>query len=525
MKKPWLALLFLALAILACSRPGNQEVLYVTATFPGGERVLHETPTPSSPTETPIQPTPNPTRVAQVVPIEQGGTYTVKPGDTLAQIATAAGTTLETLMQTNGILNPDLLEVGQVLTIPDMANAPVVEAPPTGGTDMKLLPDSEVVYGPTAADFDVREYVKLKNGFLRAYSDERNGEYVTGVELLYEVSTTYSINPRLLLALLEYRGQWLSEPTVSEDSQTYPMGLVDANRAGLYNQLLDAANALNAGYYGWKYRGLTTITFADGRSVEIAPNLNPGTAAVQYFFSRSNTLEGWTQDVSEGGFFQVYLAMFGDPFASAYEPMIPSDLSQPSLTFPFGKGETWYFTGGPHGGYNTGSAWSSVDFAPPNPPDSLIAEQGYCYVSPYYVTAAAPGVIARSGNGFIILDLDFDGNEHTGWTLVYLHINDDENLVKPGTRVETGDRLGKPSCQGGFSSATHLHFGRRYNGEWIPVDCFNCGSDTPHALFVLDGWTVRGYENQEYQGYMEGQNGDMRRAEQGREDPINQVNW
>ncbi|HLA43287.1 MAG TPA: M23 family metallopeptidase, partial [Aggregatilineales bacterium] len=310
-----------------------------------------------------------------------------------------------------------------------------------------------------------------------------------------------------------------------EESQQYPMGLLNVGRVGLYDQLLDAANALNAGYYGWKYRGLASITFADGRTVTMAPDLNPGTAAVQFFLAQYNNYEAWLRDVSDSGFFQLYLSMFGDPFIKAFEPLIPQNLSQPILTFPFTAGETWYFTGGPHGGYNTGSAWASIDFAPPAPPDSLLSEQGYCYISPYWVTALAPGVIARSGKGYVILDVDFDGNESTGWTFVYLHIADDADLVQPGTVVQTGDRLGHPSCTGGFSSATHLHFGRRYNGEWIPVDCFNCSSELPHALFVMSGWTVSGYENAEYQGFMENAEGGFRRAEQGRDDPINELRY
>ena len=33
------------------------------------------------------------------------------------------------------------------------------------------------------------------------------------------------------------------------------MGIVKAGREGLLRQMLDAADALNYGYYGWKYRG------------------------------------------------------------------------------------------------------------------------------------------------------------------------------------------------------------------------------------------------------------------------------
>lgn len=545
---PHVPAILLFTAIMACARPGQTEIIYVTATFPGGERVIHGSPTPNDPTATPIQPSPNPTRsnTAGVVALDipdvpeaqsGGGTYTVKAGDTLAIIANSAGTTVEALLAANNLSNPDLLFVGQLLTIPEAQ--PTVDALPTqvasiatpnspagvGGVSMKLIPDSELVYGPTVANFDLRAYLKLKNGFLRAYSDEIDGEYVAGIELIDEVAKNYSVNPRLLLALLEYRGGWIESATVSDQAQSYPYGLLSPGRTGLYMQVLDAANALSAGYYGWKYRGLNTITFGDGRSVTLSPELNPGTAALQYFFALYSTLEQWTIDVGPNGFFQTYLSMFGDPFISAYEPILPLNLTQPTLTFPFSANETWYFTGGPHGGYNTGSAWASIDFAPPAPPDSLLASQGFCYISPYWVTAVAAGVIARSGKGFVILDLDFDGNEYTGWTIVYLHIADNEDLVAEGTQVQVGDRLGHPSCTGGFSSATHLHFGRRYNGEWIPVDCFDCPQGTPAVPMILSGWTVSGFQNQEYQGTMTDATGGFRRAEQGRDDPINEVRY
>lgn len=541
-KLRWLLpLVMLLLAILACSRPGKEQIIYVTATFPGGERVLTGSPTPGDPTDTPIQPTPNPTRsnvqagvtVNEEIVVAEDGTYTVQRGDTLAIIAASLGVSIEDLIAVNGLINPDRIEVGQVLIVPtesvtaDVAEVatPIPTSLPQTGPDFKIVPDSEVVFSPTASDFNVTSYIKLKEGFIRAYSEEIGEQYVLGVEVIAEVASNYSINPRLLLALLEYRGGWLTEAIPDQQAQEFPYGLYNAGRTGLYRQTLDAANAINAGYYGWKYRGLTTITFDDGRTVTMAPDLNPGTAAVQYFLSRFNTLEQWQQDVGENGFFQLYLSMFGDPFRSAIEPLVPQNLTQPVLSFPFPADETWYFTGGPHGGYNNGSAWASIDFAPPAPPDDLIASQGFCYISPFWVTAVAPGVIARSGGGYVILDLDFDGNEHTGWTIVYLHISDDADLIAPGTTVSTGDRLGHPSCEGGFSSATHLHFGRRYNGEWMPIDCFACPPEVAHAPMVLSGWTVKGIQNAEYQGTMEDGNGGFRRAEQGREDPINQLRY
>lgn len=46
------------------------------------------------------------------------GTYTVQAGDTLFKIATSFGLTVAELAEANGIINPNVLEIGQVLVIP-----------------------------------------------------------------------------------------------------------------------------------------------------------------------------------------------------------------------------------------------------------------------------------------------------------------------------------------------------------------------------------------------------------------------
>ena len=55
-------------------------------------------------------------------------------------------------------------------------------------------------------------------------------------------------------------------------------------------------------------------------------------------------------------------------------------------------------------------------------------------------------------------------------------------MSNAGDEVNTGDRLGHPSCEGGISTGTHVHMARKYNGEWMTAD-----GPTP---FVLSGWAV-----------------------------------
>lgn len=51
-------------------------------------------------------------------------TYVVQPGETLVTIAVANGTTAQALADANGLSNPDLIRLGQVLIIPRTAAAP-----------------------------------------------------------------------------------------------------------------------------------------------------------------------------------------------------------------------------------------------------------------------------------------------------------------------------------------------------------------------------------------------------------------
>ena len=46
-------------------------------------------------------------------------TYVVRPGDTLSAIALRHGVSVHALVHANGISNPDLIRIGQLLQIPD----------------------------------------------------------------------------------------------------------------------------------------------------------------------------------------------------------------------------------------------------------------------------------------------------------------------------------------------------------------------------------------------------------------------
>lgn len=352
-------------------------------------------------------------------------------------------------------------------------------------SEFKILPDSELVYSPVSSMFDVAAFVREKGGYLSTYSEyvDDLGIEMSGSDIVKQLALDYSVNPRLLLAILEYQSGWVTRSDISENSKLYPLGLYDINYPGLYIQLSWAADQMNFGYYAWKANALGSSTLTDGNPVSFSTTLNAGTVAVQYMLAMINGTDGWSQAVSANGVYAAYVSLFGIPFDYSYEDLIPSGLSQPTMQLPFERGDTWSFTGGPHSSWGNNAAWGALDFAPPS-------EIFGCFSTDIWVVAVADGVIVRSGNGAVVLDLDGDGREQTGWTVLYMHIESGDRIAV-GAHVKAGDRIGHPSCEGGYSTATHLHLARRYNGEWIAAD--------GQLPFVLDGWVSQG-NSYEYNG-------------------------
>jgi len=180
--------------------------------------------------------------------------------------------------------------------------------------------------------------------------------------------------------------------------------------------------------------------------------------------------------------------MFGDPWQAAAQigPLFSDGLAQPALELPFAPGEYWSLTSGPHISWRTGTPRGALDFAP-------ITGEPPCTISRTLVTASAAGLVVRSDNGVVALDLDGDGLEQTGWVLVYMHIAG-QDRVPLGTWIETNAPIGHPSCEGGTATGTNVHLARKYNGEWL-------AADGPLTM-VLSGWVAHQGELS-YEGTLE----------------------
>jgi murein DD-endopeptidase MepM/ murein hydrolase activator NlpD len=459
----------------------DSPIIFPTSTTP-----------PQIETETAYTPTATPNGALPMVELTTAATalplfdtapflYYAQSGDMLSAVANRFGVEESEIISDADLTKTTLIDPGALLVIP---NHITEEMTP----NIQIMPDAEIIFSFTAADFDVKEYVQQQSGgYLAKFKDYLGSTgWINGDQAIERLAVENSINPRLLLGLLEFESRWVRGQPIDTLHVDYPMGFDDYHYKGMTVQMVWAINNMAIAYYGWRAGTLTHLVFPDGSTLRLDPRLNAGTVAIQYLFSRVHSRSQWEQIIDpNSGFPAMYLEMFGDPWAraDAVNPIFPAALNQPPLALPFEPDVEWSMTGGPHNAWGqinptiydtTHSVFAAIDFAPST-------DHGGCDPTTTWVTASAPGLVVRSNNGAVMVDLDGDGYEQTGWNILYMHIAK-KDRVPVGTWLEVNDHIGHASCEGGVSTGTHLHFARKYNGEWVTAD-----GPIP---FIMDGWRV-----------------------------------
>jgi len=402
--------------------------------------------------------------------------YYSQAADTLRVVAVRFGVKPTEISSPEPVPETTFINPGQLLIIPRRLSNTT--------SSQHILPDSEVVFSPSAVNFNTQDFADQAGGYLKSFDEwHKSTGNQSGASIIQRVALENSINPRLLLALLEFHSHWVYGSPADQDQIDYPLGRIQPSVKGLYNQLVWAVNQLSIGYYAYREGRLTEIRFSDGVTTRLAPDLNAGTAALQYYFAQLYDSSKWLEVLDvQSGFPALHASMFGDPWerARTVEPLFPAGITQPPLTLPFGRNWVWSYTGGPHGAWEHDGAYAALDFAPGS-------NESGCVESQAWVVAAAAGLVVRSGPGLVVLDLDGDGHEQTGWVLVYLHVAT-KDRIPLGSWVAANDPLGHASCEGGMATGTHVHVARKFNGEWVPADGplpFNLGGWIAHSTSSL----------------------------------------
>lgn len=331
-----------------------------------------------------------------------------------------------------------------------------------------IVPDSELVLGPTTYGFDAQAFAEERGGYLAGHAELVDGELLTGGQIVQRVAEDYSLGPRTLLTLIEMDSGWVDAASPDDPSRALVGG-----GPGLYDGLVQAAEVLGRGFYGWR-RGEREIRLADGRAVEVA-SPNAGSHALLGWLAREETAATFSGLETASRFYAVWTRLFGE------EPLVfqtPASEAPPApeLRLPTADGELWYLVTGPHDPRGDVGLRAAVDFAPPpaGPPS--------CAPSPATVVASAAGTVLRSDARGVVIDLDEDGHEGSGWVLVYRHL-DDWDRAEVGERVRSGDPIGHPSCRDDGVDQSRVSLARKLDGAWVDAR-------SPEAPLKLGPWLV-----------------------------------
>lgn len=341
------------------------------------------------------------------------------------------------------------------------------------------ISDEQFSSGPLRGELAVQRLLEERGSFLAAATLEPvEGIPMPAAAAITFLGEAYSVSPALLLALGEVQLSALS----SDRPTRAPAATADWFRL--------AAMSLSR----WFYDAYYGINNAPNRPLPVSVALpvagNAATYALRnYYFVQLYgggaeplaALLAWEAQLAA-----AYEADFGPMLAgkSSLRPPAGAQLGElPPLRLPWPGGETWYLTGGPHNFDGSKRLpLSGADFQPPGvtgctPP---VAHQ-------HWVLSSAAGRAIDYQRNWVKLDHDGDGDATTGWQTVYGHL---AYRVVDGAWVPAGGRVGSPSCQGGYASGVHVHFGVKYENVWQPLE-----------TIVLSGWRFQRGE-EAYEGLM-----------------------
>ena len=239
---------FLATLASACVPTGTPAPLSTPTLLPPVVNITAQSPVLSAseptpiPTQTPKIPTLAATSTLEPYHPQVLSTHYARSGDRLPVLARRFQVGADLIRRTNlDLPEVGFLATGTAVTIPDVDMS---ETPPS----FLIIPDSELVYGPGQRDLDLRGTVKAYEGGWLARVMAGNDALAPGWKVVQDAATAYSVNPRLLLALIEYQSGLVTGDTESEDIAKYPLNVQKWKFAKLPNQLMWAAEQLNAGY-------------------------------------------------------------------------------------------------------------------------------------------------------------------------------------------------------------------------------------------------------------------------------------
>jgi len=280
----------------------------------------------------------------------------------------------------------------------------------------------------------------------------------------------YSINPKILISLMEAKSGILTNPT--EQSIAKPFGDL-SNKASFAEQVKDVASQLTKRFYAFRRlshdqestqrhllklivpTSAATVAIKGVLTTHDKDNVIGNDDFYNFFTAYENVfLEGKTALLN-----QHVLVKNNKPISneSANKPQTSAAAAAPTMYLPWSSGWSWR-AGGAHG--NDGSSWplSALDFYYPSNNGGWGGNKPYVY-------SAHGGTVTRYSSCSMRV------THSSGIATSYYHM--DNLQYNTGSYVNAGTYIGRYAnnynqalCQGGQSTGPHLHMALLRNGYW-----------------------------------------------------------
>jgi len=327
--------------------------------------------------------------------------------------------------------------------------------------DTSLISDGQFVWGPNVGDFDIGAFLADRGSPL--------AEYAADIELWAGYS---SVNPKVLIAVLELRNGWVSgiSYSISEDEIRSTIEDTAMGLASTFYEHLHTWGARRPAFTPITSFG-PTVLLQDGSAASLDPSQSSGTVALVAAMAADIAPAGLETKFAGGArdFRTIFGAFFPESALLDTSNEVVTQNTPPDTLFqlPFPLGAEWVASG-PHS-WNGGSSlppFSSIDF---------FTGGGVCLAPPnQYAVAAAYGSVTRPSGYSCWLEIDHGG----GWVTSYYHLQNLYSGAPLGRNAKVGT-IGCETCAGGFSTGPHVHFALKYNGAYVSLEGVK-----------LSGWTV-----------------------------------
>lgn len=359
---------------------------------------------------------------------------------------------------------------------PTNTNAPVPSADPNAPTEAALpvepappssaayFDDRRLTYEPNFYAPEIQAFLDGQPGALKSMSVQvGNARYSFAQELLGATSY-YSVNPKVILALLEQRQGLISTPNPTPDELGWAVAYQgeNGNRRGLTAQIRWAIKQIL--FAKRDYPQYLPLTYADNSSAPPPAGMSLSEYAIARVLAPTTSPDRLPTLLNN--FLAVYTRLFGDPrippsdWPAVSAPFLSWPLEGPAAVTSFFDHGGPFLTRNPAAGITTYWGRTETDIA-----FAYNGHDGWDFAAapPDLVLAAAEGTVVFAGNAddgcatqAVIVD------HANGYRTLYWHLARVD--AEFGQQVQRGQSLGVVG-ESGCAVGPHLHFGVQYLGR------------------------------------------------------------